>query len=43
MYTDKNEIAEQMLADKDRCIIMGGNKRVAVQYNDVNKIKVEFR
>ena len=41
--TDKKEIAEQMLTDKDRCIIMEGNKRVAVQYNDVNKIKILFR
>jgi len=41
--TDKKEIAEQMIADKDRCIIMEGNQRVAVQYNDVNKVKILFR
>jgi hypothetical protein len=41
--TEKKEIAEQMIADKDRCIIMEGNQRVAVQYNDVNKVKILFR
>ena len=39
----KNDIAEQMLADKERCITMEGNERVAVQYNDVNKVKILFR
>ena len=41
--SDKKDIAKQMTADKDRCIIMEGNKRVAVQYNDVNKVKILFR
>ncbi len=41
--TDKKEISEQMIAEKNRCIKMDGNQRVAVQYNDGNKVKILFR
>ena len=41
--TDKDEIAKQLISDKKRCILLDGNQRVAVQYNDVNKVKILFR
>ena len=39
----KEELAEQILSDKKRCLILEGNDRVAVQYNDNNKVKIFFR
>ena len=39
----KTELAENIISDKKRCVILDGNARVAVQYNDGNKVKIFFR
>ena len=39
----KTEMADNIISDKKRCIILKGNARVAVQYNDNKKVKILFR
>ncbi len=39
----KTEMADNIISDKKRCIILEGNARVAVQYNDNKKVKILFR
>ena len=43
LNSGKKEMAEQIISDKKRCITLKGNSRVAVQYNDNNKVKIYFR
>ena len=39
----KDELAEQIISDKKRCVTLEPNARVAVQYIDKNRVKIYFR
>ena len=39
----KKEMADKIISDKKRCVILAGNARVAVQYNDNNMVKILIR
>ena len=43
LNTDKDNISQEIISDKDRCIYLKAGEKAVILYFDANKVKIYFR